>query len=238
MKIYDSYHLDDKCRYLVGYNGGVIYDTQTKEIIKKHYLDEKYLKIATAIKDDLTKKGYKFIVGAYRLGDSIVFNAEAKERPHLVNNFLTFEGDFSQRVSSYTSNFSNDPDYLKMVYFFEPDHINDINFHHLQQEMSKKYKIPRGELVLSGLTAFELIPSGVSKGTAIKEISKLLNISLENTLSIGDSGNDISMFETTKYSATLASSPDFVKKHATHIFDAPASIVVADAINLLVLNDD
>lgn len=236
LKIYNSYQLHDKCRYLVACNGGIIYDTYQKEIITKVFLNQKNLEITDAIINYLTDKNYKFIAGAYRLDGSIVFNKMAKNYPRMVNNFMIFEGDFSKRQYFFTDCFKEIDQYLKVVFFFETNDIYQTNFVQLKHDLLMQFNILNDQLVCTGIASLEYLPKGVSKGQALQKLSKLLDISLDRVLSIGDSENDISMFKLTRYSATLKSSAPTVKNHATHVFDKDASVVVADAINLLVLN--
>ena len=236
LKIYNSYQLHDKCRYLVACNGGIIYDTYQKEIITKVFLNQKNLEITDGIINYLTDKNYKFIAGAYRLDGSIVFNKMAKNYPRMVNNFMIFEGDFSKRQYFFTDCFKEIDQYLKVVFFFENNDMYQTNFVQLKHDLLMQFNILNDQLVCTGIASLEYLPKGVSKGQALQKLSKLLDISLDRALSIGDSENDISMFKLTRYSATLKSSAPTVKNHATHVFDTDASVVVADAINLLVLN--
>lgn len=234
LKIYNSYDiLKNNCRYIVACNGSIIYDTKEQKMIQAIYMDSQRLKLCEQILEYLRSKDYELILGSYRSNNSIVFNNEAKIHRTLVNNFLTYEGDFTEKVIDMTCDFSQEKDLLKMIFYFE-GYFNKYSMHDILEDIVTKFNIDRNEMMITSPISIEFNPAGVSKGAAIKQLSKILNISVDNALSIGDSGNDISMFQTTKYSATLASSAPEVKEHATHIFDAKASFIVAKAINELV----
>ncbi|WDV49003.1 Cof-type HAD-IIB family hydrolase [Mesomycoplasma ovipneumoniae] len=64
---------------------------------------------------------------------------------------------------------------------------------------------------------FDMTAIGVNKSKAVSMLSRYYKIDLENIISIGDSYNDIGMFEISTISVAMANSPSQVKKHATVI---------------------
>lgn len=71
--------------------------------------------------------------------------------------------------------------------------------------LADKYK-NEFSISFSGLGNIEVNAKGVSKGEAIKEVCKMNDISLENTLCFGDSGNDIEMFKAVGISVVMGNS--------------------------------
>ncbi len=66
--------------------------------------------------------------------------------------------------------------------------------------------------------AIEITPAGCSKDSGIASYLEYNKIDKDNVLVVGDSGNDISMFEAyQKNSFCMEHSPDAVKKHAAHV---------------------
>ena len=55
------------------------------------------------------------------------------------------------------------------------------------------------------------------KGNAVKKLCELLDISLEDTIAIGDDCNDISMFEVVNYSVAMGNANDEIKKYAAEV---------------------
>lgn len=51
------------------------------------------------------------------------------------------------------------------------------------------------DFIRSEKTLYEILPKGIGKGTAIKNLCDYLNLDVKNTIAIGDYNNDISMFE-------------------------------------------
>lgn len=232
--IYENHSLKDKCNYIIACNGAIIYDAKNQKIIKKIVMDETRLKITEEIAKNLNN--IDFVIASYQTDGSIVFNKESKKYPKLINEFLVYEGDFSKKHYFFSNDFSKEKDLLKSIFFFQHNQQNKLKISNLYNAVLKKYSISHDEFVITSPMSFELNPKGVSKGSAIEDLSKILKIKLKNTLSIGDAGNDISMFEKTEYSVTLESSDKKIKDKATYVLDTKPSLVVADAINLLVFN--
>lgn len=85
-------------------------------------------------------------------------------------------------------------------------------------EANKLFRIryPEAEFSWSD-QVIEITPKGCSKSSGIEFYLDYNHINRDNVLVIGDSGNDISMFESFKaQSFCMEHSPDAVKKHATH----------------------
>lgn len=64
---------------------------------------------------------------------------------------------------------------------------------------------------------FSVSNSNCSKGNALKIVSKYLNIPIENTITIGNDKNDISMFEVAGLSVAVANASDDIKNKVDHI---------------------
>jgi len=64
---------------------------------------------------------------------------------------------------------------------------------------------------------YEITNGNISKGKAVEWIANHLNISLENVMSIGDSYNDLSMFEVSKISVAMKDGFEIAKQKATFI---------------------
>ncbi|MEG2848471.1 MAG: HAD hydrolase family protein, partial [Bacilli bacterium] len=62
------------------------------------------------------------------------------------------------------------------------------------------------DIYFSSEHTLNLVPKGVSKHEAIKNVCKIVGVNLEEIATIGDSPNDISMLKTTKYSFAMENS--------------------------------
>ena len=64
---------------------------------------------------------------------------------------------------------------------------------------------------------FSVTCSGLSKGKALEELSKYLDIPIENTIAIGNDINDISMFKSAGVSVAVANADDEIKKYVDFV---------------------
>ena len=218
--------------YIIGSNGGIIFDIKKQEIIYQKLISKDHLETSLKIFNYLQSKKLQILLAGYHLNRNIVFAPRIKTKRNLVNEFLNYEGHFSTFEFNESNNFIEEKEILKTIFFFDQEQVkNPISIKKIFDEIINEFSLNMNDLTITSLQTIEYNPSGVSKGNAAKMLSKLLKIDLDQTLSIGDSGNDISMFNVTKYSATLNSSLDSVKSKATKIFLSEASEIVADAIN-------
>lgn len=82
--------------------------------------------------------------------------------------------------------------------------------------------------IMTSPTSLEIIPRDVSKGNALTYIQQLEAIGRDKTAAIGDSENDVSMFEHAKYSFAMAHAHAEVRQEAAYVMEN-----VADCINFL-----
>ena len=71
----------------------------------------------------------------------------------------------------------------------------------------------------------DITPKNCSKGIAIKTLDQYLPVNYEDIYVIGDSYNDISMFEAAKTAFSFHRSDDIVKEKATHLVDDIAEAI-------------
>lgn len=72
-------------------------------------------------------------------------------------------------------------------------------------------------LVVSHPLNFELMNSNVSKGNALAYLADHLGVPLSNVMVIGDSYNDISMFEKAGISVAMGNAEEDIRKHCDYI---------------------
>lgn len=93
------------------------------------------------------------------------------------------------------------------------------------------------EIVSSWNNNFEVMKKGSSKGEAVKQLSKFLNIDKEDIMCIGDSENDLSMIQYAGIGVAMGNASDEVKSKAQYVTDTNVNSGVAKAIQKFVLNN-
>ncbi|MBM7646160.1 Cof subfamily protein (haloacid dehalogenase superfamily) [Scopulibacillus daqui] len=84
------------------------------------------------------------------------------------------------------------------------------------------------EVTLSESGCIDVMPKGITKGAGLSKLMNRLNIPVQEMACIGDSYNDLSMFDLTPYSFVMNQSPDDVKARANYQVSS-----VADAVHRL-----
>jgi len=92
-------------------------------------------------------------------------------------------------------------------------------------------------LTYSAPTYLEITRSGINKGEALKILATYLAIPLEHILVIGDSHNDISMFDIAGIAVAMGNAPEEVKAAANLVAPSNDEDGVAWVLRELVLQE-
>ena len=93
------------------------------------------------------------------------------------------------------------------------------------------------DLVCVGPTWIEVMPKGVSKGSAILRIAAENKIPKENILCFGDAENDLSMMELIPHSIAMGNAMDIVKQKAWQVTDTNMNHGIAKALERYVFQN-
>lgn len=94
-------------------------------------------------------------------------------------------------------------------------HHADVN--RLEQVKTYLQQNTGYHIVYSHSHYLEILPSGVSKGAALRIWSDITNISLGQIMAIGDNMNDLEMLQTAGYGVAVANAHPDLKQAADHI---------------------
>lgn len=86
----------------------------------------------------------------------------------------------------------------------------------LDKELRGKFQ-GKAEVVISGKGYVDVMPVGISKGNALRLLMDHLQLEPHEVACIGDSFNDVSMFEVTPHSFTLRHAHPYIKERAAHV---------------------
>lgn len=81
--------------------------------------------------------------------------------------------------------------------------------------------------------AFHINSGGIDKARGFKEVMKILSITHENVISIGDSATDIPLFKISKTSVALGNSSEFVKSKASFSVSSKSGDGLIEALDKL-----
>jgi len=188
--------------YLVCSTGALIVSWPDKKILKKHNLTalevERSANLFRSYNIDFmvlheTPQNHKF--------DTFIFD---KPHPDVLRRHSFYEGYYKVRVY-------NDPVVRESCQLIGLIDENEELFEEIK-EKSKGLKVIRSTSPLDGKTMWvEIYPEGVSKGSAVNEMLKTLNVKREMTAAIGNDFNDTDMLEEVGLSFVVANSPEKLK---------------------------
>ena len=215
-----------KClKYLIGCNGAVIYDKIQNKTIYEHSIEKEIsLKIIESTNDLELSIQLLFI-------DEIIAN-DTEINNKMLDVFVKSYGLKTKKISNDINKtiFESNKNVLKFDIFGKEKNIKEAYMRlHLEKSI---------EVALCGPTNIEITRKDSTKGKTLKRLVEYLNISKEDILCFGDSGNDLSM----KYEGFSFVAPNnaslYVKNKADYIIGNNFDDGVAKEINRLMKNKD
>ena len=84
--------------------------------------------------------------------------------------------------------------------------------------------------IVRNRAALMVLPAGVTKGTGLGAVLTEMNLSLHNTVAVGDAENDLSLFGMAEIGAAVANAVPSVRDHADLVIDKENGAGVADLL--------
>ena len=107
---------------------------------------------------------------------------------------------------------------------------------HLHKKAEELLKTIPVSAVWSSKTSMEITHPQAQKGIALDVLCQLLDIPVENTLALGDSGNDESMLKRAGLGIAMGNAPDFIKQIADGVSERSDRDGAAIAVERYALN--
>ena len=106
------------------------------------------------------------------------------------------------------------------------------------REAEQRLKAVPVSAVWASGTSMEITHPQAQKGIALEALCSLLNIPVEHTMALGDSGNDESMLRRAGLGVAMGNAPDFIRSIADAVTERSDRDGAAIAIETYVLNRD
>lgn len=167
--------------YVIAYNGAVIYDCSREQEIFRRALDMESL---YRVFDEARRR--KIHIQAYDADDTVVI--ESRCDPAVARRYCAAI-DLDFRVTEDIRSGLTAPSVKALMIDFE-DHepVADMErwvLAHMREKV---------DCFFSSRYYLEVVPVGMNKGGAVKEMSRVLGVPLEDTVAAGDEANDVTMF--------------------------------------------
>ncbi len=109
------------------------------------------------------------------------------------------------------------PDLRKVMLSGEME-FEKINLYHVSKEERlrslERVREIDAESAFSANASLEMSPSGVTKGNALRELAEMTGIPIEETIAVGDSGNDIAMLKAAGLAVAMGNADEELREAA------------------------
>ncbi|MGM0379182.1 MAG: Cof-type HAD-IIB family hydrolase [Bacillota bacterium] len=192
---------------LISCNGGFIYNPLKNEVMEGHEIDFKILKkIFTLLEKENSFYQYYTDQKIYSKEYKYLLKEWKKE-----NESLDKEDKIDINIIDNPLNQLKDKDPIFKILIIEK---NKKKYKKLYEFLEK---IDCLEIVSSFEGAIDIMVKGITKGNALKNVSKYLNIDFNNSLAIGDNDNDATMLKMAKIGIAMENGSEKAKINADFI---------------------
>lgn len=192
--------LDKYGSYVLSYNGGMITNWKTKEIIYKQTIPQNIIPelFEFAVENNAGIITYE--------GDNIVSGTD-------INKYMELEARITKMPLRKVDNFAKYVDFpvVKCLMSGEPELIAELEIK-LKKHYNKLLNVFRSEPFF-----LEVMPKGIDKAQSLLKLLSGLGLTNEEMICCGDGFNDISMIETAGLGVAMENANDTVKAAADYI---------------------
>lgn len=195
----DELNLVSKEDYVISFNGSVIQNVETREIVSKKILKGSDLKKLYALAREIGVNIHAFT----KLGCITPVMNEYTQLEGSINGIEVYEMDFEA--------IEDEEDVIKVM-FIDPPEVLDAAMVHIPQSIYQDFTV-----VKSAPFFLEFLNKESSKGTGIKALGDYLGIKQEEIICIGDAGNDLDMIQFAGLGVAMGNAFEEVKEAADYV---------------------
>lgn len=223
-KYIEALELKKENQCTICFNGGMIIQNATKEILYSKNLDMEEVK-------ELINLGRKLKLPI------MIYTKDAHYTEKLpdviVENMKRFEGMNLKIVRFNEINFSEKQNFIYKICFIDkPEKIIEKR-KEISKEMIEKY-----EITSSVPEYLEIVKKGIKKSEAIKFVMEKYGIKREEVMAIGDGENDVEMLSFAGLGVAMENAKEDVKKFADVVTTSNNEDGVANAIEKYILKEE
>ncbi|MFH1653585.1 MAG: HAD family hydrolase [Pseudomonadota bacterium] len=209
-------------------NGGVVFSSSGKDILRKITLPKSVTQKALAVLTQNKNVVVNIVMYPKKmLLDNIpVKLAERVKKWGVTSNDVC--SNLIECVNKYEAE-KNNRSAINITLLVEDGHADEIK-KSLEEMIGNDASI-----LVSGSTVIQLVPKGVDKGNALKEIIKDKNLDKDDVIVFGDSGNDVGMLSYFPVSFAMGNCTDGACKSAAFIIGSNDTDAIAQTFNRLIM---
>lgn len=219
-------------RYAITSNGAAIYRLPDKECIYECCMTPELI---CPIIDELQKKDIHmdaFINGNGYSRHACKEKIALLDMPESIRQYIRDTRTFTDDLADYIR--QHQLQVQKMTLNFYP--LPDGSFAHREEVKAILSSHPEITFLSGGYYNLEFTKKGTSKGAGLVFLCDHLNLSLEQTMAVGDTQNDINILKTAAIGVAMGNAREDVKAIADYITGSNEESGVAHAIRHFALN--
>ncbi len=197
-------------------NGGGVYDPVAKKYLWRTYLPDTAMEMVAEVDRELPDVGIQLnteqTVWFCKDNSALVHVREIKGLPYVACPYREV----------------TDP-VLKVLFAHEDarriEQVAELLAHHPLKDTV--------DFIRSELNLYDILPKGVSKGTALARLAEILAIPIERTIAVGDYNNDVAMLRTAGVSFAVANAVPEAKAAARYETVSNNEDAIAAIVDLL-----
>mgnify|MGYP004460618235 FL=1 len=178
----------------ITYNGGVIYDFASGRILYRKVLPESVKDVLRDILEKFPDVGCEVMCDNFR---AYLIRENEYTTEHFIEEKI---GYIDTEIENITNN------WIKVLFAGNHDLLLEM------QKYCEGLNCDDLDFILTNTMYFEIMPKGISKGKALDNLCRLMDLSRENTIVIGDYYNDLEILKNAGLSVCVDNAPDDVKK--------------------------
>ena len=194
----EKYQLSDIIDYAVSLNGVEIVDFHTQTIQQTHLLSAESVKEIAEKLDNID-------------GNVIVYDDECRYVKRIDERQKLMEKNFGYRLVEYDFS-KNDREWRKVLVTSYAEAFTSEQFAYLNSLKTAEY-----HGFESAPFCFEMVHANVSKPNGIRVLCERLNITMDEVMAFGDSGNDVDMLKAVGVGVVMANGTNDAKSQGVKI---------------------
>lgn len=208
--------------YMIAYNGGVIFDCSTEEILMEKTLPMEYVRYLFQ-----EAEKYGLYIQTYGVDDKIYGTSEGEELQFYIGgNRGALDYEISRNAYDQLDRVPN------KALLIDLNHTGIIKF----WKEHREWEQGRCDSTFSCPEYLEYLPQGASKGNAVLTLCEMLGIDIQNAYAAGDERNDISMIEAAGVGIAMKNAVDVAKAAADYVTENDNNHdAIAEVIDKLIL---
>lgn len=215
----NALELKNEGDYAITYNGALVQDTYTQEVLAHHTLD---INDFYAIEEMSRKIGVHY----HATTENAMYTSNKDISDYTVREAMLTHMPLKYRK---VTEMEQDISISKMMMIDDPA-ILDEGVAQLPQDFLDTYTVLRSEPFY-----LEVLNPSASKGKALKSLAQLLGLADDEVMAIGDNENDLDMIIYAGMGVAMGNAVPKVKEHATYVTDTNANDGVASVIEKFAL---